>query len=272
MSIEKSNKPIATRVKRAVDAIGGFKNIIKKGDSVLLKPNYVFPKPPPCTTALDFLLAVIEQCYTAGASDVVVGESAAYWVNTEKTMRKLGVIKPIEQAGARIVYFDQEKWIKVKLNSKVIKDTYFPEEAFTHDKIIFLPCMKTHRLARFSLSLKLAYGFLSIRYRTAQLHFMNLQKKVADVNKAIHPDLVIMDGRKCFVTEGPSEGKVKNANVLLASGDRVAIDAEAIKILRSYNEKNRLVYENPFQYKQIKRAAELGLGVPSEKDIKLVYP
>ena len=91
------------------------------------------------------------------------------------------------------------------------------------------------------------------------------------MNKAIHPDLVIMDGRKCFVTEGPSEGKVKNANVLLASGDRVAIDAEAVKLLRSYNEKNRLVYENPFQYKQIKRAAELGLGVPSEKDIQVVY-
>ena len=149
VAIEKSSEKIEQRVKAAVDAIGGFKKVIKKGDSVLLKPNYVFPKPPPCTTALDFLVAVIRHCYNAGASNVVVGESAAYWVNTEETMKKLGVIKPIEKTGARIVYFDQEKWVKVKLNSKVIKDTYFPEEAFTHDKIIFLPCMKTHRLARF---------------------------------------------------------------------------------------------------------------------------
>ena len=153
------------------------------------------------------------------------------------------------------------------MDSKVIGDVSFPEEAFRHDKIIFLPNMKTHRLARFTLSLKLALGLLSVRYRTTQSHFINLEKKIADVNKAIHPDLIIMDGRKCFVTGGPENGDIENPNLILASGDRVAIDAEAVKILLSYNAKNRLSYKNPFEYEQIKRAAELGLGVNSERDI-----
>ncbi len=110
--------------------------------------------------------------------------------------------------------------MKVKINSSSIKEVVFPEEAFKHDKIIFLPNMKTHHLARFTLSLKLAYGFLSTRYRTAQLHFINLEKKIAEVNKAIHPDLVIMDGRKCFVTEGPSDGQVEFPNVILENFEK----------------------------------------------------
>ena len=270
VSIEKSTKTIEARVKSALDAIGGFKKIIKKGDSVLLKPNYVFPYPTPCITALDFLLAVIKNCYNAGASEIVVGESSAWWTSTEKTMQKFGIVDAVKKTGAKVIFFEKEKWVKVRMNSKIIQNVSFPEEAFKHDKIIFLPNMKTHRLARFTLSLKLAYGFLSHRYRAAQLHFVNLERKIAEINKAIHPDVIIMDGRKCFVTQGPDVGDVEYPNVILASGDRIAIDIEAIKILKSYNAKNHLIYENPFQYQQIKRAVELGLGVKSEEEIKVV--
>lgn len=270
VSIEKSSKEIESRVKSAVDAIGGFEKIIKKGDSVLLKPNYVFANPPPCITSLDFLLAIINHCHKAGASQVVVGESAAWWVNAETIMQKFGVLEAAKKAGAKVVFFDKENRVKVRMNSPIIADTAFPEDAFKHDKIIFLPNMKTHRLARFTLSLKLAYGFLSLRYRAAQLHFINLEKKIAEVNKAIHPDLIIMDGRKCFVTGGPDEGDIKEPNAILASGDRIAIDATAVKILKSYKAKNLLIYEEPFRYEQIKRAAELGLGAKGEEEIEVV--
>ena len=270
VAIERSSKNIEARIKAAVDSIGGFGKVIKKNDSVLIKPNYVFSCPPPCTTSPDFLVAVIDQCKKAGASNVVVGESAAWWVDTEAIMQKFGVIDLIKKAGAKIVFFDKENWVKVRMNSDVIRNGAFPEEAFKHDKIIFLPNMKTHRLARFTLSLKLAYGFLGLRYRAAQLHFLNLERKIAEVNKVIHPDLIIMDGRKCFVTQGPDVGDVKEPNVILASGDRIAVDVEAIKILKSYNAKNHLIYENPFQYEQIKHAAELGLGVKSEEEIRII--
>ena len=79
-----------------------------------------------------------------------------------------------------------------------------------------------------------------------------------------------MDGRQCFVTEGPAEGQVEKPNVLLASGDRIAVDAEAIKILRSYKAKNKLEFEDPFQYPQLQRAAQLRLGVKSVQEIKVV--
>jgi len=268
VSIEKSSKEIDARVKAAVDAIGGFKKIIKKNDSVLLKPNYVFPSPPPCSTSIDFLLAVIKHCFKSGASKVVVGESSAWLLSTQNVMQKLNAINPIKKTGAELVFFEQEKWVKSNVGS--LANIKFPEAIFKHDKIIFLPNMKTHRLARFTLSLKLAYGLISNRYRAMQLHFLNLERKIAEVNRAIAPDLIIMDGRKCFVTGGPDHGDVKEPNLILASGDRIAIDVEAIKILKSYNANNLLVYDDSFKYEQIKRAVELGLGVKSQEEIKVL--
>lgn len=39
---------------------------------------------------------------------------------------------------------------------------------------------------------------------------------------------------------------------------------------RDNNTKNLLIYEEPFQYEQIKRAVELGLGVKGGKEIKIL--
>ena len=78
-----------------------------------------------------------------------------------------------------------------------------------------------------------------------------------------------MDARKCFVSGGPESGEVKEPNLILASTDRIAIDIEGLKILKSYPAKNKLdlpLWEIP----QIKRAVELGLGAKSEKDYKVL--
>ena len=78
-----------------------------------------------------------------------------------------------------------------------------------------------------------------------------------------------MDGRKCFTTGGPDVGHVEEPNIILASGDRIAIDVEALKILKSYKASNKLgmpVWEFP----QIKHAVELELGVRSEDEILVV--
>ena len=95
-------------------------------------------------------------------------------------------------------------------------------------------------------------------------------KKIADVNLAIHPDLILIDARKAMVTGGPAKGKIVCPNLILATGDIVAADIEGLKILLSYNEKNHLKFKNPYSYEQIKQAAKKGLGVKSEKEIKVI--
>jgi len=133
-----------------------------------------------------------------------------------------------------------------------------PRSAYEADKIVYLPCMKTHNLARFSGALKLAMGFIHPGERRA-LHARNLEQKVAEISLAWQPDLIIVDGRKSFVSGGPNKGELVEPGVIMASGDLVAIDIEGLKILGSYKANNRLP-PNPSDSPQIAVALRHGLG------------
>ena len=78
-----------------------------------------------------------------------------------------------------------------------------------------------------------------------------------------------MDGIKAFVTGGPDQGKLVEPNLLLASHDRVAIDAVGVAILKLYGAKGKVGEADIFEQDQLKRAAELGFGAKSVADITL---
>jgi hypothetical protein len=86
-----------------------------------------------------------------------------------------------------------------------------------------------------------------------------LEQKAVEINLAWQPDLIIMDGRKAFVSGGPDRGDLVQPDIIMASGDMVAIDVEGLKVLLSYRAKNRLP-ENPWDAPQIVTALRHGLG------------
>jgi uncharacterized protein (DUF362 family) len=92
-----------------------------------------------------------------------------------------------------------------------------------------------------------------------RLHLKNLQKKIAELNKLIDPDLIIMDGRKCFINKGPTKGEVREPGLILASTSRVDIDVEGIKIIQSFKG-NSLKDIDAWEMPQIKRAIEFGIS------------
>ena len=137
--------------------------------------------------------------------------------------------------------------------------------------------MKHHFLARFTMSLKLIVGMthpVDMQHMHADYRLGKtdepMDMKMIELSLPLGPDLIIMDGRKSFVTDGPAEGEVVEPGVIMASGDRIAIDVEGVKILQSYPRDNLInmpVWEMPL----IKRAIELGLGVSGEEDYKVLY-
>jgi uncharacterized protein (DUF362 family) len=266
VSVIKSSKDLYKDISKAVSLVN-FK--INKGDVVLLKPNYVYDAPNPATTAPDFLKACVELFKKHGASRVIIGESSVYWQNTKKVMKNQGAYKVAEETGAEIHIFDDNEWKKVDIkDAKYKKAQRMPKILDEVDKLIFLPCLKTHSLARFTMSLKLAIGCSHKLERLG--HFVNLEPKVAEIASTVHPDLCILDGRKCFVTGGPGKGDVETPNLILASKERIALDVEGIKIIQSYNADNKLKGWNPWELPTIKRAIELGLGASSEKEYKII--
>jgi uncharacterized protein (DUF362 family) len=252
---------------KAVDLIGGFNKIINKGDQVLLKPNYNSSDPPPASSDPEFLKAIIELLFEHGAGRVIVGESSWQGLPTRKALKQTGTLDALKDTGAEIEFFDEEKMIRVNVDGEYLKHVSLAERAIQADKIVYSCCMKTHFRADFSLSLKLAFGFTKKSERM-DFHIRHLKEKLVDLNLVVHPNLIIMDGRKCFITGGPFSGRVRNPNVILASGDRIAMDVESIKIIGSFE--GSKLKDNPWSYTQIRQATALGLGVKSEDEYTVV--
>jgi len=266
----KASTDLKASIKKAVDLIGGLEKVVSNGDRVIVKPNFNSNDPFPASSDPEFVKAVVSLLHKVGASQVVIIESSGMpWLPTRNVLEKTGMIEAAKECGAELRVLDNKEWVDIEIDGKRWKKVSIARDALEENaKLVLLPCMKTHRYARFSLSLKLAVGLLGFRQRN-DLHSAYIEEKIAELNLAVDPVLIIMDGRKCFVTGGPAVGRVEEPNVILASGDRVAMDVEALKILQSYKADNRLDM-NPWEFPQIKHAVELGLGVKSEDEILVV--
>jgi len=249
---------------KAVDEIGGFSKFIKTGDVVLLKPNFNTADPYPASTDFEFLKTIVELVYEGGAKSVIIGESSTVTMNTRKIMEKLGIFKLLDmETPPRIYAFEEDNrinkgidnWIKKEIpGAKYLKSVSIPEILTRADKLILLPCLKTHIQAQYTGALKLSVGFMKPAQRIP-LHLRNIQEKIAELNKIIHSDLIIMDARKCFIKGGPVKGEVREPNLILVSDSRVAIDVEGVKIIQSFKG-NSLAKIQAEELPQIKRARE----------------
>jgi uncharacterized protein (DUF362 family) len=266
----KFNGDLKETILKALEPLGGIQNFIKKGEVVLLKPNFNTADPLPAATDYEFLKAVVEIMYSAEPKLVMIGESSTMSFNTKKIMEKLNIFDLLNlEIPPRIYVFEEYQWFKKEIpNAKYLKTVSLTEILDRVDKIIFLPCLKTHKYAQYTGALKLAVGFMKPVERI-NLHLSHLQEKIAELNALFNVDLIIMDARKCFINRGPAEGEVREPNLILVSDDRIAIDVEGIKIIQSFKG-NSLKNIDPWQLPQIKRAIELNLGVISEKDYEVI--
>lgn len=246
-------------LQRLLKPLGGMRQFINQGETVLLKPNFNTSDPYPASTSLDFLEAVIMLIKSTGATKIIVGDSCTITQNTTKVMDKLGVFDLGKRLSVEIIDFDKGKFITKEINGEYLKSVRVPAVIDEVDKIITLPCLKVHRLARFTMSLKICVGFMK-KITRIKLHTGgNLEAKIAELNLTYKPNLIILDGRKAFITNGPESGEVVSPNTMLAGTDRVAVDLEALKVLKSFPAVNKLTSE-PNQLTTIKHAQEIGIG------------
>lgn len=259
--------PLKEAILNSVNLIGGFNKTIQPGDEVLLKPNFNTADPPPGSSDPDFVKAVIELLYEHGAKKVILGESSRIQLSTRKVFAETGMLKKAEDAGAEIVFFEEGEWKKVRTGGAYLKTVSLPESALKPNKVVYTCCMKTHGFAKFTFSLKLAVGFMKPSERIG-LHMRCLREKIADLNLVVNPHLILMDGRTCFISGGPATGELRNPNLVLASGDRIAIDVEALKTVASFEGSS--LKDDPWSYTQIHKAVELGLGVKNDQEYSTI--
>ncbi len=251
---------IRASLDRCLALLGHPGQAIGRGDKVLVKPNFNSPDPYPGSTDLVFLRAVIELLLELGAK-VTIGESSGgVWRPTRNVLHKLGVPELALHFNVELIAFEDrtDDWVRVRINGDYLDTVSVPRSAYEADKIVYLPCMKTHNIAGFSGALKLVVGFMHPGERRA-LHARCLEQKVAEISLCWQPNLIVMDGRKAFVSGGPAKGRLVEPGLVFASGDLIAIDVEAMKVLLNYEARNKLVAD-PWQSPQVITALKHALG------------
>ncbi len=275
-------------VLKTADRANGVPALLKKfglddyaGKQVAVKANFNSADPFPASTHLETLGAIVETLKSAGAGGITLAERSGMG-DTAKVLEEMGVFALSRKLGFNAVVLDsvgKDGWIKFERGKTHWLNGFYMAKVFQEaDKIVQTCCLKTHRFGgHFTLSLKNSVGLVAKKVPGGmydymwELHGSPYQRQmIAEINSHYNLDFVVMDGIKAFVTGGPESGKVVEPNLLLASKDRVAIDAVGVAILKMYGAKGKVGEAGVFEQDQLKRAAELGFGVKSVDEIKLM--
>jgi uncharacterized protein (DUF362 family) len=259
-------------VKAAVELAGGFG--IKKGSTVLIRPNANTADPPPGSTNPEVLRGAIREVKKCDPGRVIVAEKSMTTLNTERVMKELGLWQVAETEEVdEILTFDQMKRRHVEPRGAYSWAQGFdvPELLDSVDYMIALPVVKTHWTALFTMGLKSQISITADRDRRQLPHgygwdvvFGNM---IAESNLVYKPDFYISDATKCFVTDGPNLGTLREPDIVMASSDVIANDAVGLALLKTLGTIPRIQNHSVWAQPQIKRAVELKLGVSSREEI-----
>lgn len=258
---------------RAMGLLGGLDRLDLHGKRVLLKPNVLNDRPPPTTTNPKVIGAMVGLVKKAGAADVVVADgSGVIRLPTSDNMTRTGMRSAAEAEGARVLALEDEPWVRMEPpEAQVLRTFYFSRPVYDADVVINVPVIKTHRFADFSCSLKNFVGAVHPRYRPSVTFWKGgWHERIAELNLAVHPQLTVVDGTTIMIEGGPTSGTPAQTDLVICSGDRLAVDLVAVALLRSFDSWPKLQGRRIEEHRQIKHAAALGLGMGVGADVTVV--
>ena len=175
----------------------------------------------------------------------------------------------VQKYGLRNIHlYEDEEWIRYEPKGKIrVLDQIFPKgieipKRMIGENIIHLPTMKTHVFTTMTGAMKNAFGGLlhEKRHWTHSVIHETLVDLLT-IQKEIHTGIfAVMDGTIAGDGPGPRCMIPYVKDYILASGDQVAIDAVASKMMGF----------EPMELKFIRLAHEAGLGCGEIQDIEIV--
>ncbi len=216
---------VEAAVKESIDLLGGIERFIKAGEKVLLKPNLLTDAAPDkaITTHPEVLRAVARLVKTV-TPYVYCGDSPSVWGGEKKNIDHVyevcGISDVCRQEGVELVYFTKPR---------LAGGHPLADWAFSCDKLINIPKLKTHGLTVLTASVKNLFG-LVVGMHKMKIHRDNpkpvdLSKAIVDIYEARKPDLNIVDAIVSMEGQGPgSAGTLKKMGLVAASGDGACLD------------------------------------------------
>jgi uncharacterized protein (DUF362 family) len=265
-----SGPSAADNARRAVDALGGIRSFISRGDVVVIKPNIGWDRTPEqaANTNPDVVVALAEMCLFAGAKEVRVfdrtcNEPRRSYVNS-------GIQQAVEEyaskhhAGGslRIYHVEDRKFLRTDIRDALVLSRWdLYRDILEADKVVNVPVAKHHTLANVTLGLKNMMGVMG--GNRGQIHF-RLPECLVDLNRKVPTHLSVIDATRILLRNGPSGGNlddVKAVGKVFASADVVGADVAAAE---------RLFGLSADDVPHLRKALDEGLGVASSVGIRVV--
>ncbi len=223
-------------VQRAIDALGGMKRFVSRGDIVVVKPNIGWDRMPihAANTNPDVVGAVIKEAFDAGAKRVVVADGSCNDPN--RCFQRSGIWRKAYSLGAEVVLPAEHRYRTTRMKGELLDEWPIFTTLIDADKVINVPVAKHHNLARFTAGMKNWYGILGGRRN--RLH-QSIDVSIADLATFMRPSLVVIDAMRVLVRNGPQGGNIddtKVMNTVVASADQVAADAFACTLIGQHRD------------------------------------
>jgi uncharacterized protein (DUF362 family) len=257
-----SQPKIAQAIAAQFELLGGLKKFVTRGDTVLLKPNFIAPKPRYCATQTDpaVLLEVATLLKDLGARPFI-GDSPA-WGNVFACIKALEMEDVLKKLSIPVKQLNKPK--KCRIGAKNI-EVGISSIALDADVIINMPKFKTHQQLVTTFAVKNMFGCISGK-RKALWHFA--KGKYADrfcgllieIYKFLNPALTIIDGIIAMDGPGPINGRARPLGYILGGTDPFALEVICSK----------LVNINPENLPIIKTAKKMQLNSPGADSIEIL--
>jgi uncharacterized protein (DUF362 family) len=258
---------------KRVMRLANFQQFLPPNRETALKINtswhYFYPACSTTPWQLDGVISTLleggyarEKLYGCQNRTVVVSARRGELANRHKEV--------LDKYGLRNIhlYDKTEEWIRYTPKAKMrVLDKMYSEgiripKRLVGSNVIHLPTMKTHVFTQITGAMKNAFGGLLFekRHWTHSVIHETLVDLLA-IQKEIHPGLfAVMDGTFAGDGPGPRCMVPHVKNYILASGDMVAIDAVAAKMMGF----------DPLAIPFIRLAHEQGLGCGDVREIEVV--
>jgi uncharacterized protein (DUF362 family) len=236
---------------KGIEALGGMKAFVKKGQKVVVKPNIGWDVGPERAgnTNPKLVKRIVEQCYQAGAKEVYVFDHTCDdWQRSYKTS---GIERYAKDGGAKVTPAHTDSYYhKMPVKGKSLHDVQVHELIMESDVFINVPILKHHGSAQLTMGMK---NLMGVVWDRQYWHRNDLHQCIADYAGVRKPDLNVIDAYQVLRQNGPrgvSVSDVVSMKAQLLSRDIVAIDAAGAKLMGI----------DPTNIGHIRLAAEAGVG------------
>jgi uncharacterized protein (DUF362 family) len=241
MKCQSYDKDLKENIIKLVDGIGGFGKYFRRGDKVLIKPNFVLvkslnPVNSAVTTNPEFISSVAEVLLDMGCT-VAVGDSPMIG-DAVDIAKRIGIYDRLSRLGVKFINFRDT--VPVSSMKEVLKNRRFKEltiskEVSEYDKIVNLPKLKTHSQMGMTLATKNLFGCVvgkrKLGWHMASGDMSTFARLLVEIALTVKPTLSILDGIVGMDLDGPTNGRPRRTGVILASTNTVALDRIVIELI-----------------------------------------